>query len=115
MESIVSFQSDLITELAPLKSQRSRDFLIIRDGLKKNRLDCLNRRVAELQQARKWEPLKQIRNKRGNVSKHFDRLSAKRIAETSDNCLVTVGYSEGVKYNNYRGILLGFDDALAAC
>ena len=44
--------------LRPNQLLRSSDFSIIRDGLKKDRLYRLNRRVAELQQAGKWELLK---------------------------------------------------------
>jgi len=89
--------------LRPNHPLRSGDFSIIRDGLKVNRLNRLNRRVAELQETRKWVPLKRIRHKRLNVAKHFDRLSAKLAADMSQGCLVAVGYPKGIKYTNYRG------------
>ena len=89
--------------LRPHQPLRSRDFTIARDGLKVDRLNRLNRRVAELQETRKWAPLKRLRHKRLNVAKHFDRLSAKLAADTSQGCLVAVGYPKGIKYTNYKG------------
>jgi len=91
--------------LRPNRPLRSIDFSIIRDGLKKDRLNRLNRRVAELQQARKWEPLKRIRHKRKHVAEYFDRLSAKAVADTSHGCLVAVGYPKHIKYENYKAFL----------
>ena len=89
--------------LRPNQSPRSSDFSIIRDGLKRDRLFHLNRRVVELQQAEKWEPLKRIRHKRRDVAEYFDRLSAKAVADTSDGCFVAVGYPKHIKYENYKG------------
>lgn len=82
---------------------RSSDFALVRDGLKVHRLNLLNQRIARLQCARKWGPLKRARHKRLHVAEYFDRLSAKAVAETSDGCLVVVGYPEGIKYDNYKG------------
>jgi transposase len=89
--------------LRPNQPLRSSDFTIETDGLKKNRLNRLEKRIAELQQARKWEPLKRIRHKRLHVSEYYDRLAAKQIAATSQNCLVVVGYPKGIKYENFKG------------
>jgi len=96
-------RSNASVTLRPNQPLGSSGFLIIRDGLKRDRLYRLNRRVAELQQARKWEPSKRIRHKRKHVAKYFDRLSAKQIAETSNGCLVAVGYPKHIKYENYKG------------
>jgi len=89
--------------LRPNQPLRSSDFSIVRDGLKRDRLNRLNRRVAELQQAERWEPLKRIRHKRRHVAEYFDRLSARLIADTSKNCLVAIGYPKHIKYENYKG------------
>jgi transposase len=89
--------------LRPHQPLRSRDFTIIRDGLKVDYLNRLNRRVAELQEARKWTALKRIRHKRLNIAKHYDHLFARLIADASEGCLVVVGYPKGIKYTNYRG------------
>jgi len=51
------------------------------DRERKSRLDQLNRRVAELQQARKWISLKRLRHKRRHVAEYFDRVDAIRIAK----------------------------------
>jgi len=89
--------------LRPNQPLRSSDFTIETDGLKKNRLNRLEKRIAELQQARKWEPLKRIRHKRLHVSEYYDRLAAKQVAATSQNALVVVGHPKGIKYENFKG------------
>jgi len=89
--------------LRPNQPLRSSDFSIIRDGLKRDRLNRLNRRAARLQQARKWEVLKRIRHKRKHVAEYFDRLSAKAIVESSENCLIAIGYPKHIKYRSYKG------------
>jgi len=89
--------------IRPNQPLRSGDFSVIRDGLKRDRLNRLNRRVAKLRQAQKWEPLKRIRHKRKYVAEYFDRLSARAIADSSKNCLLAVGYPKDIKYENHRG------------
>ena len=89
--------------LRPDRPLRREDFSVIGDGLKRQRLNRLNERVAKLQRAEKWEALKRTRGKRRRVAEYYDRLMAKRIAEISESCLVVVGYPKGVKADNYRG------------
>ena len=89
--------------LHPNKPLRGGDFSVIQDGLKRQRLNQLNERVKELQQAKKWETLKWMREKRRRVAEYYDRLTAKRIAEISSGCMVAIGYPKGIKYRNYRG------------
>jgi len=89
--------------LRPNQPLRSSDFSILQDGLKRKRLNRLEKRIEKLQQARKWEPLKRIRHKRLRVSEQYDRLAAKQVATTSQNCFVVVGYPKGIKYKNPRG------------
>jgi hypothetical protein len=89
--------------LHPNRPLRARDFAMLRDGEKRERLNYLNRRVAEFRQAGKWDPLKRMRNKRRNIAENFDRLTAKNIADMSENCLIAIGYPKGIKYQNYRG------------
>ncbi len=89
--------------LRPNQPLRPSDFTTFRDGLKRDRLNRLEKRIAELQQARKWEPLKRIRHKRLHISEYYDRLAAKQIAATSHGSLVVVGYPKGIKYEGYRG------------
>lgn len=76
---------------------------MIRDGLKRQRLNQLNEGVAELQQAKKWKALREIRGMRRRIAGYYDRLTAKRIAETSSRCIVAIGYPKWIKYENYRG------------
>jgi putative transposase len=89
--------------LHPDEPLRRGNFSVIRDGEKTHRLNELNRRVAKLQQLKKWEALKQMRNKRRHVAEYYDRLTAKRVADISNGCTVAVGYPKGIKYENYRG------------
>jgi putative transposase len=89
--------------LKPNQPLRSSDFTIMRDGLKRDRLNRLEKRVVELQHARKWAPLKRIRHKRLHVGEYYDRLAAKQLATTSQNCLVVVGYPKGIRYENFKG------------
>jgi len=89
--------------LKPNQPPRSSDFSIRRDRLKQVQLNRLEKRIGELQQARKWEALKRIRHKRLHVGEYYDRLAAKQIAATSHGSLVVVGYPKGIKYENYRG------------
>ena len=89
--------------LRPDRPLRRENFSVIGDGLKRRRLSQLNERVAELQQTKKWNALKRIRDKRGRVAEYYDRLTAKQIAEISSGCLVAIGYPKGIKADNYRG------------
>jgi len=89
--------------LRPKQPPRSRDFWIIRDGLKRDSLNRLNRRIAVLQQVRKWEPLKRIRRKRAHTAEYFDRILAKAVADTSSGCFVAIGYPKRIKYESYKG------------
>jgi len=89
--------------LRPNQPLRSSDFAIQTDGLKRDRLNRLEKRIAELRQARQWGPLKRIRHKRLHVSEQYDRLAAKEVAAASQNCLVVVGYPKGIKYENFKG------------
>ena len=89
--------------LRPNQPLKSNDFRIQTAGLKRDRLNRLEKRIAELQQARKWEPLKRLRHKRLHVSEYYDRLAAKQVAATSKNCVVVVGYPKNVKYTNPKG------------
>jgi transposase len=89
--------------LRPNQPLRSSDFSILTDGLKRDRLNRLEKRIAELQQAKKWEPLKRIRHKRLHVGEYYDRLAAKQVATTSQNSIVVVGYPKEIKYKNFKG------------
>ena len=89
--------------LRPNQPLKSSGFTILRDGLKQDRLNRLEKRIGELQRARKWEALKRFRHKRLHVSEYYDRLAAKLIAATSHGSLVAIGYPKGVKYENPKG------------
>jgi len=87
----------------PDKSLSREDFTTITDGEKRHRLNRLNRRTSELQKAEQWEPLKRLRHKRLNVATNYDRLTAKQLADQSNNSLVVIGHPKGIKYSSYRG------------
>jgi len=90
--------------LTPLTQQRGYVFATIRDGVKRTHLRMFERRIAELQLARKWAPLKRLRHKRLQVAEYYDRLMARRVADLSNGMLVAVGYPKLLKYRStYRG------------
>lgn len=91
--------------LKSYKPLRRGDLSILRDGVRRHRLDMLNRRVAILRQARKWEPLKRIRHKHRNVAEYYDRIDAIRVAKLAnqESSMVAVGYPKGIKYESHRG------------
>jgi len=89
--------------LQPNMKLSPKSFLIIREGEKRHRLDQLNRLISKLQKARKYEALKRLRHKRGHVAEYLDRLSAKRLADLSEGCLLAAGCPKGVKYDNFKG------------
>jgi len=89
--------------LRPDRPLKREDFSVIRDGPKRQLLNWLNERAAELRRAKKWKALKRIQGKRRRIAEYFDRLTAKRIADISGNCLVVIGYPKWVRANNYRG------------
>ena len=84
--------------------QQRHDFKTIRDGVKRAHLRTLRSRIAELQRARRWEPLKRLRHKRLHVAEYYDRLMAEHVADISNSMLVAVGHPKGLKYRSaYRG------------
>jgi len=91
--------------LKPDRPLRREDLSILADSQKRHHLDLLSRRVAMLQQAKKWEPLKRLRHERRNMAEYSDRLDAICIAEsaTREGSIVAVGYPRHIKYDNYRG------------
>jgi len=91
--------------LKPNQALRQEDLSILRDGPKKHHLDMLNCRVAELQQAEKWHPLKRLRGRRRHLAEQYDRLDAAHIAEMAEaeGSMVAIGYPKGIKYENFRG------------
>lgn len=91
--------------LKPDNPLHREDLSILTDNQKKRHLDLLTRRVAMLQEARKWEPLKQLRRKRRHVAEYFDRIDAIHVVEmaVAEQSIVAVGYPKGIKYEKYRG------------
>jgi len=89
--------------LRPNQPLRSTNFTIIHDGLKRDRLNRIEKRKAELQKHKRWEALERLRHKQKHVAEYFDRLTAKELAITSSGCLVAIGYPKGIKHDNHRG------------
>jgi len=82
-----------------------RNLSIVRQGAKKDRLNRLNHRIAELQRARKWNALERLRHRRLAIAGYYDRLGAIQLAELArrEESLIVVGYPKRMKYRNYRG------------
>jgi len=75
------------------------NFQIVRRAEKRSELKKLNDRVSHLRRKERWEVLKKLRNKRGNVAEDHDRKLAKEFAATCHNSLVVVGNPEYISYN----------------
>ena len=81
--------------------EKPHDHKIFRNG--KLKLQRLNDHISHLQRLGKHEALKKQRNKRRNVSEHYDWLLANELAESCRNVLVVFGSPDYIRYNNYRG------------
>ena len=75
---------------------------MICDEKKQKILQKYNKLVSELQNAKKYGKLKQLRNKRFNVSKEYDWQIANQIAEISEGFLIGIG-NTNFRQMMYRG------------
>jgi len=75
---------------------------LILDAAKQELLDKYDSIVAELQQAEKWDKLRELRNKRRNVSVYHDWCLANKVAEFTEGSLIAIGNSR-FRQTQYRG------------
>ena len=81
-----------------------KNFRILKDAVKNEKLHELNDRISHLRRLGKWEALKKLRNRRLNFAKDRDRKTAKKVAETvPENSCVLIGHPYLIRYNHYRG------------
>ncbi|WP_254591313.1 transposase [Methanocella conradii] len=69
---------------------------------KRSLLDKYDEIIASLQQAGKTRKLKQLRNKRSNVSVYHDWCLANKVAEYTDGYIIAIG-NTGFRQAQYRG------------
>ncbi len=61
------------------------------DAAKRELLDKYDAIVASLQEAQKWDKLRELRNKRANVSTYYDWCLANQVAEFTEESIIAIG------------------------
>jgi transposase len=74
----------------------------ILDAAKRDLLDKYDEIVSSLQEAEKWDKLREIRNKRENVSEYGDWILANDVAEFTDGSLIMIGNTH-FRQTQFRG------------
>lgn len=72
------------------------------DAAKRELLDKYDEIIASLQEAKKWDKLRELRNKRGNVSLYCDWILANETAELTEGSLIMVGNTQ-FRQTQFRG------------
>jgi putative transposase len=72
------------------------------DAAKRDILDKYDAIIASLQEAEKWDKLREIRNKRSNVSVYHDWCLANETAEFSEGSKICIG-NTSFRQTQYRG------------
>jgi putative transposase len=72
------------------------------DAAKRELLDKYDSIVASLQEANKWDKLREMRNKRGNVSLYCDWILANDTAEFTEGSLIMIG-NTSFRQTQFRG------------
>jgi putative transposase len=72
------------------------------DAAKRELLDKYDEIIASLQEAEKWDKLRELRNKRGNVSQYCDWILANKTAEFTEGSLIMVG-NTSFRQTQFRG------------
>jgi len=72
------------------------------DAAKRELLDKYDTIIASLQGAEKWDKLREMRNKRGNVSVYHDWMLANETAEFTEGSLIMIG-NTSFRQTQFRG------------
>ncbi len=72
------------------------------DAVKRGLLDKYDTIIASLQEAKKWDKLRELRNKRSNVSVYYDWVLANKTAEFTDGSLIAIGNTP-FRQTQFRG------------
>jgi putative transposase len=72
------------------------------NAVKRNFLDKYDAIIASLQEAEKWDKLRELRNKRYNVSVYHDWCLANEAAEFTDESLICIGNTR-FRQTQFRG------------
>ncbi len=74
----------------------------IMDATKRELLDKYDEILASLQETEKWDKLRELRNKRGNVSQYCDWILANKTAKFTEGSLLMVG-NTSFRQTQFRG------------
>jgi len=77
--------------------------IIIEDKEKQDKLQFYNDLVGELRREEKWDKLKVIRNKRRHISEYYDWITAKKVAEFTNETIVVIGKLTHIRERQYKG------------
>ena len=72
------------------------------DAAKRELLDKYDTIIASLQEAEKWDKLREMRNKRGNVSVYYDWILANETADFTEGSLIMIGNTP-FRQTQFRG------------
>ncbi len=72
------------------------------DAAKRELLDKYDEIISSLQEAEKWDKLRELRNKRRNVSEYCDWILANKTAEFTEGSLIVVGNTQ-FRQTQFRG------------
>ncbi len=86
---------------AVLLTEIPREELLL-DAAKRELLDKYDAIISSLQEAEKWDKLRELRNKRSNVSIYHDWCLANQVAEFTEGSLIAIGNSR-FRQTQYRG------------
>jgi putative transposase len=75
---------------------------LLLDAAKRELLDKYDKIIASLQEAEKWDKLRELRNKRANVSIYHDWILADKVAEFTKGSLIAIG-NTSFRQTQFRG------------
>jgi len=90
-----SIAAVLLTEPFPREEQ-------LLDSAKRDLLEKYDDIVASLQEAEKWDKLRELRNKRANVATYHDWCLANKVANFTEGSYIAIGNSQ-FRQTQYRG------------
>ena len=84
-----------------LDASNPREELIL-DATKRDLLDKYDEIISSLQEAQKWDKLRELRNKRSNVAMYHDWILANKTAQFTEGSLIAIGNAP-FRQTQFRG------------
>lgn len=75
---------------------------LLLDAAKRDLLDKYDEIISSLQEAEKWDKLRELRNKRANVATYHDWILANKTAEFTEGSLIAIG-NTAFRQTQFRG------------